>query len=89
MLFGSANRDERKWTDPERFDITRKPSDHLGFGFGIHSCVGMNLARLEMRSLLEAMIPRVARIDVETVTMSGNQVLRVIESMSVTFTPAS
>ena len=49
MLFGSANRDERKWTDPERFDITRKPSDQLGFGFGIHSCVGMNLARLEMR----------------------------------------
>jgi hypothetical protein len=89
MLFGSANRDERKWIDPERFDITRKPSDHLGFGFGIHSCVGMNLARLEMRCLLEAMIPRVARIDVETVTMSGNQVLRVIESMSVTFTPAT
>lgn len=89
MLFGSANRDERKWTDPERFDITRKPSDHLGFGFGIHSCVGMNLARLEMRCLLEAMIPRVARIDVETVTMSGNQVLRVIESMSATFTPAT
>ena len=49
----------------------------------------MNLARLEMRSLLEAMIPRVARIDVETVTMSGNQVLRVIESMSATFTPAT
>ena len=89
MLFGSANRDERKWTDPERFDITRKPSDHLGFGFGIHSCVGMNLARLEMRCLLEAMIPRVARIDVDTVTMSGNQVLRVIESMNATFTPAT
>jgi len=89
MLFGSANRDERKWTDPERFDITRKPSDQLGFGFGIHSCVGMNLARLEMRCLLEAMIPRVARIGVDGVTMSGNQVLHVIESMSATFTPAT
>jgi hypothetical protein len=42
-----------------------------------------------MRCLLEAMIPRVARIDVDTVTMSGNQVLRVIESMSATFTPAT
>ena len=89
MLFGSANRDERKWTDPERFDITRKPSDQLGFGFGIHACVGMNLARLEMRCLLEAMIPRVARIDVDTVTMSDNQVLHVIESMNATFTPAT
>lgn len=89
MLFGSANRDERKWTGPERFDITRKPSDQLGFGFGIHACVGMNLARLEMRCLLEAMIPRVARIDVDTVTMSGNQVLHVIESMNATFTPAT
>ena len=89
MLFGSANRDERKWTDPERFDITRKPSDQLGFGFGIHSCVGMNLARLEMRCLLEAMVPRVARIEVDGVTMSGNQVLHVIESMSATFTPAT
>jgi len=89
MLFGSANRDERKWTDPEQFDITRKPSDQLGFGFGIHSCVGMNLARLEMRCILEAMIPRVASIDVDTVTMSGNQVLRIIESMSATFTPAT
>ncbi|MFN0143524.1 MAG: cytochrome P450 [Mycobacterium sp.] len=89
MLFGSANRDERKWTGPEQFDITRKPSDQLGFGFGIHACVGMNLARLEMRCLLEAMIPRVARIDVDTVTMSGNQVLHVIESMNATFTPAT
>jgi cytochrome P450 len=89
MLFGSANRDERKWTGPEQFDITRKPSDQLGFGFGIHACVGMNLARLEMRCLLEAMIPRVARIDVDTVTMSDNQVLHVIESMNATFTPAT
>jgi len=89
MLFGSANRDERKWTDPERFDIARKPSDQLGFGFGIHSCVGMNLARLEMRCLLEAMIPRVARIEVDGVIMSGNQVLHVIESMNATFTPAT
>ena len=89
MLFGAANRDERKWTDPERFDIARKPSDQLGFGFGIHSCVGMNLARLEMRCILEAMIPRVASIDIDTVIMSGNQVLHVIESMSATFTPAT
>jgi hypothetical protein len=49
----------------------------------------MNLARLEMRCILEAMIPRVASIDIDTVTMSGNQVLHVIESMSATFTPAT
>jgi hypothetical protein len=49
----------------------------------------MNLARLEMRCLLEAMIPRVASIAVDGVTMSDNQVLHVIESMRATFTPAT
>jgi hypothetical protein len=49
----------------------------------------MNLARLEMRCLLEAMVPRVARIEVDGIIMSGNQVLHVIESMNATFTPAT
>ncbi|MFF5367186.1 cytochrome P450 [Streptomyces sp. NPDC013187] len=44
VMFASANRDERKWADPERFDITRNPADHLTFGVGIHACVGQNLA---------------------------------------------
>ncbi|TNE41816.1 MAG: hypothetical protein EP321_11160 [Sphingomonadales bacterium] len=48
MLFGTANRDERKWVQPDAFRIDRKNSDHLGFGFGVHSCAGMHLVRLEI-----------------------------------------
>jgi cytochrome P450 len=48
LLYGSANRDERKYQDPTRFDITRRPSDQLAFGHGEHACVGLPLARLEM-----------------------------------------
>ena len=45
------------------FDITRKNSHHLGFGHGIHACMGMHLAQMKMISLLKAMIPRVRRIE--------------------------
>jgi cytochrome P450 len=53
---GAANRDERKYPDPDRFDVLRRPGDQLGFGAGPHACVGMNLARMELcspRSLRE------------------------------------
>jgi len=61
LLYASANRDERKWDDPERFDIRRRSADHLGFGHGVHVCVGMHLAQLEIGSLLRAFARRVTR----------------------------
>ncbi|GAY12737.1 cytochrome P450 [Pseudonocardia sp. N23] len=64
LLYGSANRDERKYPDPDRFDITRKPSDHLAFGRGEHVCVGMHLARLEMSALLERLADKVSRFEI-------------------------
>ena len=63
MLYASANRDERAFPDPDRFDVTRTSRNHVGFGTGIHMCVGMHLAVLEITCLLHAMIPRVARIE--------------------------
>jgi cytochrome P450 len=45
MFFGAANRDPRRWDDPDAFDIRRKASGHLAFGLGIHGCVGMPVAR--------------------------------------------
>ncbi len=51
ILFASANRDKRRSPDSDRFDLTRSGALHVGFGHGIHQCVGMHLARLEMESL--------------------------------------
>lgn len=56
LLLGSANRDERKFAEPDRFDVQRNPQDHVGFGYGIHYCLGAPLARLEGRIALEALL---------------------------------
>lgn len=55
---GSANRDARVFDRPDQFDITRKPNPHLGFGQGVHFCLGAHLARLELRVVFEEMLPR-------------------------------
>jgi cytochrome P450 len=64
VLFGSANRDERAFVDPDRFDVGRRGTDHLAFGRGEHGCIGMQLARLEMDSLLRALARRVQRFEI-------------------------
>jgi cytochrome P450 len=58
LLFGSANRDDRKIARPERFDVLRDPNPHLAFGFGAHFCLGANLARLEARVAFEELLER-------------------------------
>jgi cytochrome P450 len=62
-LLGSANRDERRFPDPDRFDVARGPQGHVGFGFGKHFCLGASLARLEARVALEALAPELARLE--------------------------
>lgn len=56
VLLGAANRDERKFPDPDRFEVERNPPDHVGFGYGIHYCLGAPLARLEGRIAVEALL---------------------------------
>ena len=83
LLYGSANRDERKYPEPDRFDITRRPSDQLAFGHGEHACVGMNLARLEIRSLLEALVQQVERFELIGYERAVNQTLRGLARLDV------
>ena len=64
MFYASANRDERVFADPDRFDITRDPNPHVTFGGGgPHFCLGANLARLEMRTLFGELARRCERIE--------------------------
>jgi cytochrome P450 len=57
-MLGAANRDDTRWDDPDRFDVFRTPKPHIGFGHGTHVCLGMHLARLEMRVALELLFDR-------------------------------
>ena len=61
---GSANRDGLVFADPDAFDISRKPNPHLGFGQGVHYCLGASLARLELRVLYEELLARFGSVQV-------------------------
>ncbi len=63
MVFGAANRDPARFPDPDRFDVTRDVRGHVGFGHGVHACLGMHLARLEMTRLFNALVDRVERFE--------------------------
>lgn len=77
ICYGAANRDPRRWTDPDRFDLSRDPSGHLAFGMGIHQCVGQHAARLQSECLLRVLVERVQSIETAApVTRHHNNALR-------------
>ena len=87
MFLASANRDPRKWADPDRFDLSRDPSGHVGFGMGLHQCVGQHVARLESESILTALARRVRTIELDGPTARHhNNTLRAWESIPVRVT---
>ena len=63
LMFAAANRDPRKWLDPDRFDIRRDLRGHVGWGYGVHACVGRPLALLEADALLGALIRHIERFE--------------------------
>jgi cytochrome P450 len=83
LLYASANRDERKWEDPEAFNVQRRVVDQVGFGLGVHSCAGMHLARLEIECLVRALIPRVRRFEASQPVRAINNTLRGLASLPV------
>ena len=89
MFLGAANRDPRRWVDPERYDITRKTSGHVGFGAGVHMCVGQLVARLEGEVLLSALARKVAAIEIAgPVKRRYNNTLRGLDSLPIAVTAA-
>jgi cytochrome P450 len=85
VLYASANRDERFWENADTFDVTRKnAAGHMGFGHGVHSCLGMGLARMEANALLTALADRVEAIEVGEPIWSLNNTIRGLESLEVT-----
>jgi cytochrome P450 len=84
VLYGAANRDERRYADPDRFDVTRDARDHLAFGHGVHRCAGGYLAELEMEALLRALVAQVERIEVSEPRPLMNNMLHGHESFRVT-----
>ena len=87
LFVGAANRDYRRWDEADNFDISRNAAGHLGFGSGIHACVGQLLARLEGEVVLTALAERIdtIQIDGEVVRMLSNAV-RGLKSLPVTVT---
>jgi cytochrome P450 len=63
VWFSSGNRDERVFTEPDRFDVTRTPNDHLSFGHGPHYCIGAHLAKTQMRALFTAVFDRLGEVE--------------------------
>ena len=87
LLFASANRDKRVFPEPDRFNINRLNNDHLGFGYGIHMCVGKHLAILEMSKLLLAMSNKVKTIHTYNPKIYLNNTIYRFEELSARFAP--
>ncbi|MFM1905261.1 MAG: hypothetical protein RIT32_57, partial [Actinomycetota bacterium] len=84
-LLGSANRDEAVFQNSDQMDLTRDPNPHIGFGGGIHFCLGAPLARLEMTSSLPALFAKFPKLELaEDPVMRPTFVLRGYERVSVT-----
>ena len=76
LMIGAANRDSRKFENPDRFDILRSPNRHVGFGAGIHQCIGLQLARVEASIAIGALIqrfPKLERVSKETQWIKGTK----------------
>jgi cytochrome P450 len=88
LLYGSANRDPRKFEAPDEYRAERNPIDHIAFGFGPHTCLGAHLARLEVRALLAHVLAKVARVRLEGEPVrTRNPLLRGFQTLPVSIDP--
>ncbi|NKQ57806.1 cytochrome P450 [Amycolatopsis sp. K13G38] len=83
VLFGAANRDERHYPEPDRFDVGRNARDHLAFGYGMHRCTGASLAHLEIASVVRALTTRVRGLELGETRRHLNHTVRGFERLEV------
>ena len=83
VFYGAANRDERKFRDPDVFDVMRNSAEQLAFGSGPHICVGLHLARLEMTAIFRALAARVKRFRIREERRNVNNILRGFDRLVV------
>lgn len=84
LFLAAANRDPLRWSEPDMFDINRNASGHVGFGFGIHQCLGQMVARFEAEAVLEALVDQVSEIRlVQAPRRRLNNTLYAIEALQV------
>ncbi len=90
LWYPSANRDEEVFEDADRFDIHRRPNDHLAFGIGEHFCLGANLARCELRIIFEEMVRRLRNPQLAgPVRRLRSNFINGVKEMQVTFKPGA
>jgi cytochrome P450 len=87
LVHASANRDERHYADPDRFDAARNPTDHVGWGTGAHLCVGKHVARIEMEAVLRSLLEHVERLEVDEPTRLVNNGLQGFEQLPMRLVP--
>lgn len=83
MLYASANRDERHYPDPDRFDIMRDARDHVAFGYGIHQCAGKHLGKLEIKTVLDILLRRVRCFEIVEESRTLHNTLRGLSRLTV------
>ncbi len=89
LFLAAANRDPRKWEDADKFDITRVASGHVGFGFGIHQCLGQMVARMEAEAVTNALLASVSEIrPTGPVRRRLNNTLHAIGELPIELIPA-
>lgn len=89
IIYASANRDERRWEAPDTFNIQRNTAGHVGFGHGIHHCIGHGLAKMQSHALFSAFAERVDRIEAGEPEWETHNILRFMKSLPISLHAAA
>jgi len=88
LFLAAANRDPRRWDNPDTFDVKRRATGHMTFGIGIHGCVGQAVARLESEAILGALTKRVVSFELTgEPQLRLNNTLRGLDSLPLRIVP--